>query len=80
MIIVLSADFVCYRDDGCAENDTRPVFALGSSAGDCCGRPDIQSAWQIATDTCTNCGMTILTLETSVSEHYNVLCFQVHLL
>lgn len=51
-----ATDFVCYHAEGCAENDTRPVFVLGSSLVDCCGKPGIVAVWDLTSERCSDCG------------------------
>ena len=51
-----STEFVCYHAAGCAENNTRPVFVLGSSLEDCCGKPSVVAAQDITTEACSDCG------------------------
>lgn len=51
-----AADFVCYHAEECAENDTRPVFVLGSSLVDCCGKPRVVTARDLTTQNCSACG------------------------
>ena len=51
-----TADFVCYYADECAENNTRPVFVLGSSLADCCGKPSVVTALDLTTQNCGTCG------------------------
>lgn len=55
-IVERVAGFVCYHAEECAENETRPVFVLGSSLIDCCGKPNVVAAWELATQNCSACG------------------------
>ena len=56
IILIFTIDFVCYYDESCADNDTRPIFMLASSATDCCGMPNVVAAWDVTTERCSHCG------------------------